>query len=166
MKCIKTVYNKILISANIWCKKKNKTRKSLHTIEMLQKQTSKVQKLANEGHSLIKHLDTELPCWTQKTLNDPAGELPKKPAVYQRHPITTAIISHIWIRRCYWSDQSCPGSIGLCSHLPASWQLSWTGRWHSLVCSQGRRLIKQMLVNKQVTDEMNLHLKIKKTIVS
>ena len=31
-----------------------------------------------------------------------------------------------------------------------------------LLCSQGRRLIKQMLVNKQVIGEMNLHLSIKK----
>lgn len=31
-----------------------------------------------------------------------------------------------------------------------------------ILCSQGRRLIKQMLVNKQVIGEMNLHLSIKK----
>lgn len=31
-----------------------------------------------------------------------------------------------------------------------------------LLCSQGSRLIKQMLVNKQVIGEMNIHLDIKK----
>lgn len=31
-----------------------------------------------------------------------------------------------------------------------------------LLCSEGRRLIKQMLVNKRVIDEMNLHLNMKR----
>lgn len=76
-------------------------------------------------------------------------------------------LTHLNLRR-YWGDQSCLGSSGLCDHLPASWQLSWIGGCHSvslfgqLLCSQDTRLIKQMLVNKQVITEMNLHLSIKK----
>ena len=45
-------------------------------------------------------------------------------------------------------------------------EMAFSSLLGQLLCSQGRRLIKQMLVNKQVIAEMNLHLTIKKSYLN